>query len=172
MISNLTYNRSKKVYEVARENETVEFPAGIDGKRKAFQLAVYSQNPRLYRFVSELAGKYPLLASRAWKSAEIVLNGGVLRINDNGVLAMVASQSSEFGDHNLTAVDGLIMCDCIDYTGQTAPFIGGNFQRACKHYLAYQLALRLEKRKCYHCQALVDAQAEYCTECGGLVTPF
>ena len=166
MLATVTYDRKQKVYRV--EDET--FPAGRNGRRDAFRYAVHATSPRLFRFVSEMSQKYPTLESRAWRAAEIVLNDGVCL--NNGQPATVASQSSEYGDYLIHNIAGALACDCLDFQGGTAVYISTHDQPYCKHILAYQLALRLTKRRCYHCQTLVDKDAEMCPHCQQEVTPF
>lgn len=167
----IPFNRSTRKYEVAHGDALVEFPAGLAGKRNAFKMTIYAASRRLYRLVDDLAKKHPALESRAWKAAEIVIEEGVNRQVD-GALAIVASQSSEYGDYLIQEVDGLLACDCVDFTGHTAPFVGHSFQRLCKHILSYQIAVRLSKRQCYTCRKLVDAELLDCPDCGNPVEPF
>ncbi|MEZ4594536.1 MAG: hypothetical protein R3D55_25840, partial [Chloroflexota bacterium] len=64
MLSNVIYNRTNRRYEVANGDRTLTFPAGVDGRREAFQAAVQLENPALYRLATEMANDHPQLASR------------------------------------------------------------------------------------------------------------
>lgn len=172
MLDIVNYDRKQRKYVVAHGNETAVFPAGRNGRKEANRFAMQMLSPRLYRLAMQLTERSPVLESRAWKAAEIVLAGGVTRHPNTSVLAMVESQSSEYGDYNITAVGDVLVCDCADFQGATAVFTDANPQPWCKHLLAYQLALRLEKRQCYHCEQLVDAELMTCPNCGQEVTPF
>lgn len=138
MLANVIYNRSDRRYEVASGNETLTFPAGVDGRREAFQAAVQVENPDLHDLASKMADDHPQLASRIWRAVEIVLTDGVTFTNGIG---LVVSQSSEYGDYTVQFVDGLYTCDCQDFQGATAVYMEGSEQPYCKHILAYQLAL-------------------------------
>lgn len=139
MLANVIYNRSDRRYELENEGELLTFPAGVNGRQQAFQTAVQLENGDLYEMATQMANDHPQLASRIWKACEIALNGGVT-FSESG-LALVASQSSEYGDYAVQLVDGLYACDCEDFQGATAVYMAGSDQPHCKHILAYQLAL-------------------------------
>lgn len=139
MLANVNYNRSDRCYEVEADGELLTFPAGVNGRREAFQTAVHLENPALHELASQMASDHPQLASRIWRAVEIVLGDGVVFSEDS--LALVASQSSEYGDYAVQLVDGLYACDCEDFQGATAVYMAGSDQPHCKHILAYQLAL-------------------------------
>lgn len=138
MLANVTYDRTNRRYEVIDGDETLTFPAGVNGRREAFQTAVQLLNPTLYGLAANMAADHPQLASRIWRAAEIVLMLGVT-IKDG--LAIVPSQSSEYGDYTVQTIDGLMTCDCQDFQGATAVYMKDNDQPFCKHILAYQFAL-------------------------------
>lgn len=138
MLANVIYNRTARRYEVANGDQTLTFPAGVDGRREAFQTAVQVEDPALYRLAADMAADHPQLASRIWRAAEIVLMEGVTFKDGIG---LVASQSSEYGDYTVQFADGLYTCDCQDFQGATAVYMEGNEQPYCKHILAYHFAL-------------------------------
>lgn len=138
MLANVIYNRSGRCYEVATNDETLTFPAGVDGRRQAFQTAVQLENAALHALALQMASDHPQLANRIWKACEIVLTGDVV-LQDG--IAVVPSQSSEYGGYTVQTADGLICCDCEDFQGATAVYIAENEQPFCKHILAYQFAL-------------------------------
>ncbi len=138
MLANVTYDRTKRRYEIIDGEETLTFPAGVDGRREAFQTAVQLLNPTLYGLAAKMAADHPQLGSRIWRAAEIVLTSGVT-MNDG--IAVVPSQSSEYGDYTVQTIDGLLTCDCQDFQGGTAVYMEGNDQPFCKHILAYQFAV-------------------------------
>ena len=142
MLANVNYNRAARCYEVANGDQTLTFPAGVDGRREAFQTAVQMENPALHRLASAMAANHPQLASRIWRAAEIYLTGNV--VAKDGVF-VVPSQSSEYGDYTVqTGADGLQTCDCEDFQGATAVYIEGNDQPFCKHILTAQFAFILD----------------------------
>ena len=138
MLANVIYNRANRRYEVATDDNVLTFPAGVDGRRAAFQTAVQMENPALHGLASQMASDHPQLASRIWRAVEIVLTDGVT-LQDG--IGLVASQSSEYGDYTVQAVDGLMTCDCEDFQGATAVYMQNGEQPYCKHLLAYQFAL-------------------------------
>lgn len=140
MLSNVIFNRSTRQYEVDCAGRIVTFGAGVNGRQSAFREGVKAQNPALYAVASQMAAQDPAIASRVWRACEIVLAGGI-GLDAGQALATVASQSSAYGDYVLQLADGLIICDCEDFTGGTAVYTEGNEQPFCKHILAYQLAL-------------------------------
>lgn len=141
MLANVIYNRAARCYEVASGDQTLTFPAGVDGRREAFQTAVALENPALHRLAVQMASDHPQLASRIWRAAEIVLSGGVAA--QNGVF-VVPSQSSEYGAYTVQmGADGLQTCDCEDFQGATAVYIEGSDQPFCKHILAAQFTFVL-----------------------------
>jgi len=133
--------------------------------------AVQFKSPRLYRIVTELVQRYPLLESRAWRAAELALNGAVKPMDGDGVLAAVTG-SDEYGDYLVRSRNGLIQCDCLDYADGNAPYIGPTAQRFCKHILATQFVRRLAVRICGSCSRPVDADLFTCPHCDGAVTPY
>lgn len=139
MLANVNYNRAARRYEVANGDQTLTFPAGVDGRREAFQTAVQMENPALHGLASQMASDHPQLASRIWRAVEIALTSGVTLQNDG--TGLVASQSSEYGDYTVQMVDGLLACDCEDFQGATAVYMQDGEQPYCKHILAYQFAL-------------------------------
>lgn len=173
MLSNMFYQRDERRYQVIdTETGVVEyFPPGYQGRRDALHCAIQFQSPRLHRFVIELIQRYPLLESRAWRAAELVLNGAVKVMDGDGVLASITG-SSEYGDYLVKSRNGYIQCDCIDYADGNAPYIGPTAQRFCKHILAVQFARRLSIRICGSCGRAVDADLFTCVYCGGDVTPY
>lgn len=173
MLSNLLYQRDERQYQVIDpETGAVEhFPSGNQGRRDALRCAIHFQSPRLFRIVTDLVRRYPLLESRAWRAAELVLNGAVKSVNKDGVLATVTG-SNEYGDYLVKGRNGYIQCDCIDYADGNAPYIGPTAQRFCKHILATQFARRLAIRICGSCGRPVDANLFTCIHCGDQVTPF
>lgn len=140
MLASVIYNRSERCYELENEGEVLTFPAGVNGRQQAFQTAVQLENSALYELAAQMASDHPQLASRVWRACEIVLTGEVI-LKDG--LAIVPSQSSEFGGYTVQMVDGLQTCDCEDFRGGTAVYIEGNEQPFCKHILAAQFALVL-----------------------------
>lgn len=141
MLANVIYNRSDRRYEVATDDNVLTFPAGVNGRRAAFQTAVQMENAALHGLASQMANDHPQLASRIWRACEIVLTGEVI-LKDG--IAIVPSQSSEFGGYTVQTVDGLQTCDCEDFKGATAVYIEGNNQPFCKHILSAQFALVLD----------------------------
>lgn len=139
MLANVIYNRTNRRYEVATDDDVLTFPAGVDGRRAAFQTAVQMENAALHGLAAQMATDHPQLASRIWRAVEIVLTDGVT-MQDNG-MGLVASQSSEYGDYTVQMVDGLMTCDCEDFQGATAVYMQDGEQPFCKHLLAYQFAL-------------------------------
>ncbi len=138
MLANVNYNRAARRYEVATDDNVLTFPAGVDGRRAAFQTAVQMENPALHGLAAQMASDHPQLASRIWRAVEIVLTSGVT-LQDG--IGLVASQSSEYGDYTVQMVDGLMTCDCEDFQGATAVYMADGEQPYCKHLLAYQFAL-------------------------------
>ena len=138
MLANVNYDRTNRRYEVSNGDQTLTFPAGVDGRREAFQTAVQLEHPALYRLASEMASDHRQLASRIWRACEIVLTHEVIIKDD---LAIVPSQSSEYGDYTVQTIDGLMTCDCQDFKGGTAVYMEGSDQPFCKHILAYQFWL-------------------------------
>ena len=105
MLANVIYNRSDRRYEVATHDDVLTFPAGVDGRRAAFQTAVELENPALHGLASQMASDHPQLASRIWRAVEIVLTDGVT-LQDG--IGLVASQSSEYGDYTVQMGVGLM----------------------------------------------------------------
>lgn len=173
MLSNIQYERSEKRYQVIDpDSGTIEsFPSGYRGRREAMRRAVYFQNARLHRIVTDLVQQWPQTESRAWRAAELVIRGAVKQPVDNSALASVTS-SNEYGDYLIAARDSTLVCDCIDFLDGNAPYIGPSGQRICKHILAAQFARRLEYRNCGSCRRKVDAELMICPFCNGAVTPF
>jgi len=173
MLSNMQYERSEKAYQVIDpDTGTIEsFPSGYIGRRNAMRRAVYFQNARLHRIVTDLVHQWPQIESRAWRAAELVLRGSVRQPADRGALANVTS-SNEYGDYLIATRDGTLVCDCIDYLDGNAPYIGPSGQRICKHILATQFARRMEYRHCGTCRRKVDAELMICPFCNGEVTPY
>lgn len=130
----LSYNRSGRKWEVVTGEKTVEFPAGDTGKQQAFRLAIFVKDPAVYALASQMAKDNPALESRAWRAAELVIEGKV-KMDVFGLLAQVEG-SDAAGAYNITAVEGEIACDCQDWTGFTAPYLSSG-QRVCKHILAF-----------------------------------
>lgn len=166
----VTYDRSERAYRVidAESGEIVEtFPAGHKAEAERYAIAFFS--PRLARIVQdELLAKRPYLEARAWRAAELVLSHAVAAA-DGLYVAYVAGS----GDTYAIGHDGHgVTCTCPDYTGFGAPVVDGSGQRMCKHILAWRLWQRLQKRRCYHCEKLVDGAAEMCPRCGEQVTPY
>lgn len=173
MLSNVTYQRDERQYQVVDPDTGVveTFPSGNLGRRDAMRCAVQFQSPRLYRIVTELVQRYPLLESRAWRAAELSLNSAVQLMDEDGVLAAVTG-SDEYGDYLVKSRNGLIQCDCLDYADGNAPYIGPTAQRFCKHILATQFVRRLAVRMCGSCGQAVDADLFACPHCNGDVTPY
>jgi hypothetical protein len=141
MLTNVTYNRSERRYEVDCDGRLLTFSPGVDGRQAAFRAGVEAQNPALYELAAKMVIDNPAIASRVWRACQIVLEGGV-NLNVSGTaVATVASQSSAYGDYVLQASDGLIACDCEDFAGGTAVYTEGSEQPYCKHILAFQFAL-------------------------------
>lgn len=136
----LTYNRSGRKWEVVTGENTVEFPAGETGKRQAYRLAIFVSDPAVYALASQMAKENPALESRAWRAAELLIEGKV-RADVPGVLAQVEGGDAA-GAYNICFADGQIACDCHDWTGYTAPMLNDG-QRVCKHLLAYLFAGQL-----------------------------
>ena len=172
MLSNLQFERASQQYRVLdpQTGEAEYFPKGYSGRREAMRRAVYYQNERLHRIVIELVRRHHKVESRAWRAAELMLNGGVKQA-EGKALASVTS-SSAYGDYLITANSGLLVCDCIDYMDGNAPYIGKSGQRLCKHILALQFSRRLQYRSCGTCGRKVDAELMICIFCEGLVTPY
>jgi len=169
MLPTINYNRSTRVYEVLDQTtgEMETFPA--KEKLAAEQYAIAMSNPRLVRIIrDELLGKRPFLEARAWKAAALVVDGAVA-LTDGLYLAYVRGEGDTYA---IGSEDGLQTCTCADFTGFGAPIADERGQRLCKHILAYQFMRRLQKRRCYHCSKLVDANAIDCPLCGGVVTPY
>jgi len=170
MFPTITYDRSARQYRVqdTTTGEIEVFPAGC--KIEAQRYAVAMSNPRLTRIIrEELLEKRPFLEARAWKAAEIVLNDDVAPA-DGLYFAYVAGSNDTYAlGHD---ADGLMTCTCPDFTGFGAPIVDTRGQRLCKHLLAWQLFQRLQKRRCYHCGRLVDADAMDCPLCGEAITPY
>lgn len=173
MLSNVQYQRDERQYQVIDpETGAIEyFPPGNQGRRDAMRCAVQFQSPRLFRIVTELVQRYPLLESRAWRAAELALNGAVKMMDEDGILAAVTG-SDEYGDYLVKSYNGLIRCDCIDFADGNAPYIGPTEQRFCKHILAMQLTRRLAVRICGSCGRPVDADLFTCPYCDRDVTPY
>ena len=138
MLANVIYNRSDRCYEVENGGKLLTFPAGANGRREAFQAAVQAQDYLLHSLAAHLCREHPQLSSRIWRACEIVLNDGVTLQGE--ALALVASQSSEYGDYTVQDVDGLMACDCEDFQGATAVYMADSEQPYCKHILAYYFA--------------------------------
>ncbi|HET6446900.1 MAG TPA: hypothetical protein VFI27_20225 [candidate division Zixibacteria bacterium] len=172
MLSNVQYERSIKQYQVTNPitGDIEYFPNGNAGKRIAMRRAVFFQDPRLHRFVVDLVERYPQVESRAWRAAELLLQGGV-KNSEGEALAIVAS-STAYGDYLITARTGQIVCDCLDYMDGNAPYIGQSGQRLCKHILALQFTRRLAYRHCGSCGRQVDAELMICVFCDGPVHPY
>ena len=141
MLNEITYNRSTRRYEIDGFDET--FPAGKEGKREAFQTAVYLASPELFRMAKDVSEKYPSLASRAWKATEIIITGAVLRPSDCPNIVALVESSDEYGDHTISAVGGDLACSCVDWTGGTAPYTNEDLQSRCAHILAFEFGQRL-----------------------------
>lgn len=173
MLSNVTYQRDERLYQVMDpESGVIEtFPSGNQGRRDAMRCAVQFQSPRLYRIVTELVQRYPVLESRAWRAAELALNGSVKSVDEDGLLATVTG-SDEYGDYLVKSRNGFIQCDCIDFTDGNAPYVGPTAQRFCKHILAVQFTRRLAVRACGSCGQEVDADLLTCPHCRRDVTPY
>lgn len=140
MLANITYNRSKKRYELAHDKDVFFFAPGRGGRQAAFRAAVRLENHALWEAAWAMVEQEPALESRIWKACEIIIEGGVTPADNGDILALVASQSSEYGDYVVQMVDGLVACDCEDFQGGTAVYTEGSEQPLCKHVLAYQLS--------------------------------
>jgi len=152
MLPNVTYNRSQREYTVIDPQGEIiaTHPAGRDGRQAAFQDAVKAQNIRLYRQAAALSDAHPQLASRIWRACEIMLSGEIICPDSGNVLAIVPSQSSEYGGYNIVNVAGLLACDCEDFQGGTAVYTDADEQPRCKHILAFELATALKTRQCLY----------------------
>ena len=173
MLPNVEYEKSKKQYQVVDpvSGKVEIFPSGYAGRREAKRRAVYFQNSRLYRLVVELVERWPQIESRAWRAAELVVNGSVKDPKDDLSLAIVAS-SSDYGDYLLAERKGHIVCDCLDYMDGNAPYLGQSGKKVCKHILALQLSNRLSYRHCGSCGRKVNEKLMTCPHCHGAVTPY
>ena len=141
MLPTIEYNRSKRCYEIDGFEET--FPAGKDGKREAFQTAVYLASPELFRMAKDVSEKYPSLASRAWKATEIIITGAILQPSDCPNIVALVDGNDEYGDYTISAVGEDLACSCLDWTGGTAPYTGDDLQPRCSHILAFEFSLKM-----------------------------
>jgi len=173
MLPNVSYQRDERQYRVLDPDtgEIESFPAGQLGRRDAMRRAVNFSHPRLYQIVTDMVKRWPQLEARAWRAANLVINGKVKNADDDEALASVTS-SNEYGDYLVKARGGLIICDCLDYMEGGAPLIGESGQRLCKHILATQFTLRLQYRHCGSCGRKVHADLMDCPHCNGPVTPY
>lgn len=173
MLSNVEYERSEGQYRVSNPitGEEEFFPSGYRGRREALHRAVYFQNARLHRLVTQLVKKWPQVESRAWRAAELVIQGAVKEPPNSQALFAVTS-STEYGDYLIASRKGLIICDCMDYMDGNAPYLGERGQRICKHILAAQFARLLQSCQCGSCGQTVDAELMVCPFCSGPVDPF
>jgi hypothetical protein len=169
----MKYERSERQYKVLDPDtgEVEIFPYGRDGRRNAMHRAVYFQDARMHRIVTELVQRSPQLESRAWRAAELVIRGAVNEAIDGEALSSVTG-SSEYGDYLVASRNGIVVCDCPDYMEGNAPYFSQNGQRLCKHILATQLTQRLQYRSCGSCSRKVEAELMICPFCNGAVTPY
>lgn len=146
MLRNVTYDRSQRVYEIfGRNGDTVVTVPAVKskGKKAALQFAVLVENFELHQIVVGWVRDYPALASRAWRAAELVINGDVLPPFESQWVATVVSQSNPYGDYNLRLVDGALHCECEDFLSFAAPMIGASMQPLCKHACAVLFSQQL-----------------------------
>ena len=143
----ITYDRSTRLYNVANPHtgEIVnQFPPKARHEALIYLVALFE--PELYGAVQRVIARNPQFERRAWKAAELVMNGQVeiLDVPVNNVMAKVAA-SDNYGRYNVTMESGYLACECEDYQSAAAPITDGG-ARYCKHLLAYRLALLFEER--------------------------
>lgn len=141
MFSNVEYDRSDRRYWVTNPatGELVEFPAGSDGRRQAFQTAAHFLNADVVEAAGRIIAKQPHLESRVWRAVELVIMGRVkIGKHPTAVVALVGSQS-EYGNYTIQQTPHGLTCDCLDYVDFQAPHAIGSDQRFCKHILAWKL---------------------------------
>lgn len=138
----LVYNRSSRVWQVAGDGRVAEFPAGPEGKRAATQMAIWVLNPQLHALAQSLASRHPQLESRAWKAAAYIADGRIAMQPGNGPILALVQGSSPYGPYTIQRHDDETTCDCLDYTGFTAPMLATG-ARLCAHIIATQMMLRL-----------------------------
>ena len=143
MLTNVKYSQSERSYKVTdpKTGEIAEFPCGTDGRRKAFRLGVWLHEPALHDMADKISNEYPMLEARAWQAVTMIVEGKVKPLTGQGLIAKVEG-SSEYGDYNIIVYGDELACDCIDFTGMTAPYLA-NGQRYCKHILAVLFAREL-----------------------------
>ena len=183
MLTNVSYNRSDRVYVVEnlRSDQVVEFPAGRDGRQKAFQMGVYFHSARLYNLARDVIGRMPLLESRVWRACELVLSGAV-RLVDNpqpecgqtGRAVGLVGSSNEFGDYVVRRAGrnggGQWVCECEDFLQGMAPYDATGPR--CKHSIAVEFAAELAVVRCWHCGGANGPDVMVCGHCNRVVTPF
>ena len=137
----LYYDRSEKSWTVTdREGQVHRFGSGGRAKQEAHRAAVAILRPTLHRMVTNTIERHPDLASRAWKAAQIVLDGDIEIVHDGIHVATVQSQSS-IAEYRVNAVSGLLHCTCPD-VGYTLP--AGHTM--CKHSMAYVYARKITEQ--------------------------
>jgi hypothetical protein len=139
----ITYNRSARNYNIIHPEtgKIVEsFPAGH--KHEAFLYTVSLFEPELFQAAQQVIDRHPQLERRTWKAVTKIIDGAVeiIPAPTDGVYATVAS-SDGMGRYNITNIDGYWACDCIDFTGFSAPMTDTG-SRFCTHRIAYHLYLK------------------------------
>lgn len=179
MLPNVNFNRRLRVWEVTNEGTgaVAEFPAGPDGKQRAFRAGVYAASPRLYRLAVAAVAASPLLESRVWRACELVIAGAVrLVVNPTaecgqaGEAVGLVGSSNAYGDYIVRRMGGQWVCDCEDYTSGLAPF--DQTGPRCKHTLAVEFAAELTIRRCWHCGGANHLDVTLCAHCKQAVEPF
>ena len=152
-IPKVVYGRRSKEYRIIDDDGVIvgSFPPGQ--KHQAKKRAIALANIRLDDILQkQLLRKRPYLAKRAYLAAELVLEGKVTPSEGDPVyFAYVDGAGDVYG---LSFQAGLVACTCYDFTSWQAPIINLAGQRACKHYLAWTLFQRMQRRRCQNCQQL------------------
>ena len=129
MLAPITYNRSTKMYDVAHDLKTLSFHT----REKAIMCTVAIADKRVYADVKVLVEQWGILETRAWKAAQLYLNGHVFK-HDNH---MTVRSQRNTETYTIKAFPAITECDCRDHAqGAGKAPIGPGERRWCKHMLA------------------------------------
>ena len=138
--NHLGYDRQEKAYLVTDDTGTIhQFPSGRRGKTESERFAIRLLSPSLAGLVDKITENLPAVESRAWKAARVVLSGGVKMDTAPNVLATIEGEGD---DYNITAHDGVYICDCDGCRQGYAPLSRAG-QPLCSHIIAFIFELKL-----------------------------
>jgi len=147
MQTEIAYDNQERCYQLIAGNgvELGSYPK----RHEAVEAQLALEAPQTLELAKRAADRYPVLASRALRAAQLVATG---KVHLDGSRHRVQSQN-EAVEYRVEQMDGTWRCSCPDWQASIAgePFAAPVVGRGpkCKHILAVLMAIKLEggKRK-------------------------